>query len=253
MLTKERHEEILKIVNNAGAVSVQELVTYLNISESTVRRDLLTLQKAGKLIKVHGGATSLKDNTTNYQVDMEDLQDKYSFHMLEKREIGKYAAACIEKNDFVYIDAGSTTEQIAEFIVQTGATFLTNSIPLVQKMARRGLTVFVLPGRVKGRTEAIVGSQATEALQQYHFTKGFFGTNGLSINEGCTTPDMEEAAVKMTAVRQCKKCYVLADSSKFGLASHNSFADLQTVEIITVKNGDIDYKPYKKITEVHIL
>jgi DeoR family fructose operon transcriptional repressor len=253
MLTKERHEEILKIVNNAGAVSVQELVSYLDISESTARRDLLTLDRAGKLQKVHGGATALTDLTVPYQADMEDLQDKYSLHMMEKREIGKYAASLIGKNDFVYIDAGSTTEQIAEFITSSEATFMTNSIPLVQKLARLGLTIFVIPGRVKGRTEAVVGSQATEALRQYHFTKGFFGTNGLSLQEGCTTPDLEESTIKSVALRQCDQRFVLADSSKFGLASHNSFAPLSEVEVITVEKKGMDYMPYKKVTEVHIL
>ena len=253
MLTKERHEEILKIVNSSGAVSVQELVTFLKISESTVRRDLLTLDQQGQLHKVHGGATALDGSNPDYQADMEDLQDKYSFHMLEKREIGKYAASLIGKNDFVYIDAGSTTEQIAEFLANSEATFMTNSIPLVQKLARLDLKVFVLPGLVKGRTEAVIGSQASDALRNYHFTKGFFGTNGLTVAEGCTTPDTEEAYIKMAAIKQCAKKYVLSDSSKFGLASHNTFAALKDVEIITVKNEKVNYSYYKKHTEVHIL
>ena len=61
MLTEERHEKIMRLVNTSGAVSVQDLVSFLNISESTVRRDLLTLDREGRLRRVHGGATTLRE------------------------------------------------------------------------------------------------------------------------------------------------------------------------------------------------
>ena len=127
MLTEERHEKIMRLVNTSGAVSVQDLVSFLNISESTVRRDLLTLDREGRLRRVHGGATTLRDDSL-YEADMENLQDKYSIHMSEKRRIAQYAARLIHKEDFVYLDAGSTTEQLVEFLAGSEATFVTNSI-----------------------------------------------------------------------------------------------------------------------------
>jgi DeoR family fructose operon transcriptional repressor len=254
MLTEERHSEILRIVNLSGAVSVQDLVNYLDISESTVRRDLLALDRAGQLKRVHGGATALKDNNS-YEANMENLQDKYSFHMMEKRTIAQFAATQIKNDDFVYLDSGSTVEQMADFLVDSEAIFITNSIPLAQKLGRSRVKVHILPGRVKGETEAIVGSEMRDMLSRYHFTKGFFGTNGISLLEGCTTPDDEEAVCKRAAVRQCSVCYVLADSSKFGLASYITFASLSEVKIITAAKteGNFNYKPYQKITEVHLL
>ncbi|WP_301859230.1 DeoR/GlpR family DNA-binding transcription regulator [uncultured Megasphaera sp.] len=251
MLTEERQEEILRIVNTGGAASVQELVSCLNISESTVRRDLLAMDREGKLRRVHGGATSLKDNA--YNADMENLRDKYSLHMPDKRRIAQFAAAQIGKDDFVYVDAGSTTEQMAEYLSGSEASFVTNSIPLAQKLARSDVSVYILPGRVKGKTEAIIGSEMRDMLSQYHFTKGFFGTNGLSLRDGCTTPDAEEAACKRAAVRQCSKAYILADSSKFGLSAHITFAALQQVAIVTSESSDVDYEPYHHLTEVHVL
>ena len=88
MLTEERHEKIMSLVNTSGAVSVQDLVSFLNISESTVRRDLLTLDREGRLRRVHGGATTLRDDSL-YEADMENLQDKYSIHMSDKRRIAQ--------------------------------------------------------------------------------------------------------------------------------------------------------------------
>lgn len=252
MLTEERQAEIVRLVNSSGAVSVQDLVNYLDISESTVRRDLLALDQEGLLKRIHGGAKAVA--CPAYEANMESLQEKYSFHMLAKRRIAQYAAGLIQKDDFVYIDAGSTTEQMAEFLIDSAATFVTNSLPTAQKLGRNGVKVYILPGRVKEKTEAIVGSEMRSMLTRYHFTKGFFGTNGISLSEGCTTPDDEEAACKHAAVKQCRKRYILADASKFGLSSHITFAKLQDVTILTTAPQEpLDLTPYTHVTEVHVL
>lgn len=252
MLTDERHAEIIRLVNANGAVSVQDLVTYLDISESTVRRDLLTLDQEGMVKRVHGGAKSVDCPT--YEANLESLQTKYSFHMLAKRRIAQYAAGLIQPHDFVYIDAGSTTEQMAEFLLDSEATVVTNSLPTAQKLGRNGVNVYILPGRVKGKTEAIVGSEMRSMLARYHFTKGFFGTNGISVTAGCTTPDDEEAACKQAAVKQCRERFILADGSKFGLSSHITFAKLKDVSIFTTEPpATVDLAPYQQVTEVHIL
>lgn len=252
MLTEERQAEIMRIVNVHGAVSVQELVNYLDISESTVRRDLAALDEEGLLRRVHGGATSLKEGA--YDAAMEDLQDKYSLHIGEKRRIAQFAASLVRPGDFVYLDGGSTVEQMADFLVGSEASFVTNGLPTAQKLARSGVKVYVLPGLVKGKTESVIGSEMRDMLSRYHFTKGFFGTNGLTPQEGCTTPDVEEAACKGAAVRQCRQAYVLADVSKFGQSANITFADLSQVTIVTAKGEeDMDYSSYESLTEVHIL
>lgn len=251
MLTEERQGELLKIVDAQGAVTVQKIARKLAISESTVRRDLVILHRQGKLNKVHGGATSLVHSHIPYE---DRLQDKYALNMAEKRKIAKYAAALIKQNDFVFLDAGSTTEQMAGFITQTNAVFVTNGIPLARKLAHNGFTTFLISGRIKGTTEAIIGNEAVEALKRYHFTIGFFGANGITVNEGFTTPDMEEARNKTAALQQCQRRFVLADSSKLGVLSHITFAGLAEANIITVKNKTIDqYSEYEEITGVHLL
>ena len=171
MLTEERQAEIMRIVNVHGAVSVQELVNYLDISESTVRRDLAALDEEGLLRRVHGGATSLKEGA--YDAAMEDLQDKYSLHIGEKRRIAQFAASLVRPDDFVYLDGGSTVEQMADFLVGSEASFVTSGLPTAQKLARSGVKVYVLPGLVKGKTESVIGSEMRDMLSRYHFTKGF--------------------------------------------------------------------------------
>lgn len=79
----------------------------------------------------------------------------------------------------------------------------------------------------------MVGNQALMTLQNYHFTKGFFGTNGISKQSGLTTPDMNEAMVKKTAMGQCREVFVLADHSKFGNISSVTFGSFQNGTILT--------------------
>ena len=99
-------------------------------------------------------------------------------------------------------------------------------------------------------SEAIVGPQTAESLKKYHFTIGFFGTNGVTDDTGFTTPEIGEATVKRAALKQCAVRYVLCDSSKFEQISPVTFAGFQDAFIITDRIKDPKYRKYQHITEV---
>lgn len=246
MLTEERFAKIVKIVNQEGTVTVLELAQAIGISESTIRRDLNQLDKLGRIRKVHGGATAAVLMSDGYERNM---QEKYSRNIEEKRVIAAYAATLVHPNDFVFLDAGSTTEQMAEYLEENTAFYITNGITLAQKLAARGFKTMLLAGRVKASTDAVIGMEAVSSLARYHFTRGFFGTNGITVVEGFTTPDLEEAANKRAAMEHCRQCYVLADNSKFDTLSNVSFGELGKAKIVTTK-GNIRLKNYKQHTEV---
>ena len=246
MLTEERFAKIVKIVNQEGTVTVLELAQAIGISESTIRRDLNQLDKLGRIRKVHGGATAAVLMSDGHERNM---QEKYSRNIEEKRAIAAYAATLVHPNDFVFLDAGSTTEQMAEYLEENTAFYVTNGITLAQKLAARGFKTMLLAGRVKASTDAVIGMEAVSSLAQYHFTRGFFGTNGITVAEGFTTPDLEEAANKRAAMEHCRQCYVLADNSKFDTLSNVSFGELGKAKIVTTK-GNVRLKNYKQHTEV---
>ena len=246
MLTEERFAKIVKIVNQEGTVTVLELAQAIGISESTIRRDLNQLDKLGRIRKVHGGATAAVLMSDGHERNM---QEKYSRNIEEKRAIAAYAATLVHPNDFVFLDAGSTTEQMAEYLEENTAFYVTNGITLAQKLAARGFKTMLLAGRVKASTDAVIGMEAVSSLARYHFTRGFFGTNGITVVEGFTTPDLEEAANKRAAMEHCRQCYVLADNSKFDTLSNVSFGELGKAKIITIK-GNARLKNYKQHTEV---
>lgn len=232
MLAEQRYNIILDLVEKNKSVTVTEIREVLHASESTVRRDITALHNASKLIKVFGGAVSIESNLTAIEPTVAQKSD---LNRDEKVRIGKYAASLIGNDEFVYIDAGTSTGSMLEFIDVNRVSFVTNAVAHAQILAAMGAKVYLLGGQLKSSTEAIVGNTAVRALSGYHFTKGFFGTNGVSKQEGFTTPDADEAIVKETAMGQCRKAYVLADSTKFNSVSSVTFANMGDAVIITDK------------------
>jgi len=248
MLSQERHKLILEKLEKDSVVYLNDLVELFKISESTIRRDLNTLDKEGLLKKVHGGATSLKEikiNTTDDKVEY-----RQSLNMNEKLKIAEYAATLIEDNDLVYIDSGTTTELMIDFIKDTRAIFVTNGIVHARKLIQKKCTTYILGGELKLTTEAIVGSETVNALRKYNFTKGFFGSNGVDIERGFTTPDIREAMVKEEALNRCKKRFVLCDKSKFDKVSSITFAEIKKIKIITTNLSNNRYRQFTEIEEV---
>lgn len=106
MLTEQRYEQILKLLEKEGSITVTEVKELLNISESTVRRDITALHNAGKLVKVFGGAVA-SDHVVTPQEPT--VAQKITVHVSEKQRIAEYAAGLIGQGEFIYLDAGTTT------------------------------------------------------------------------------------------------------------------------------------------------
>lgn len=176
---------------------------------------------------------------------------KESLYMQEKERIGACAAALIRKDDVVYIDAGSTTLQLANAIsgYALEATYVTNGLAHTRVLARKGCTVYVPSGRVKPTTEAIVGTAVLSSLRRYNFTKAFVGANGISIKRGFTTPGMEEAELKAAAIESAYECWIVADHSKFEKTYAAGFCALNKAAIMTDCLPDQTYRDYTTVRE----
>lgn len=247
MLTEERFTKILSILESMGSVTVQQLMTQLGASESTIRRDLNTLDAEGKLTKVHGGAI-LKHGM--YSTRDDEVLTRKEKNKEAKIKIAKYAAGLIGTGDFVYLDAGTTTELMIDYIEQKQITFVTNAISHAKKLAERGFTVYLLGGEFKAVTEAIVGEEAVTTLEKYNFTKGFWGTNGVSVQKGFSTPEVKEAMVKKKSMESCKECYILADESKFNQISSVTFAAFESAVVLTTGLGQQTFQKYKNVVQI---
>lgn len=247
MLTEERHSIIIDTVNRKKNVELNELCELLDTSESTVRRDLSILHDKGVLVKVRGGAIAVDDSFTSLE---QNVDEKAVLFVREKEAIARYAASLIEDGDFVFIDAGTTTEKMIDFIPARQVTFVTNAFVHAKRLAQRGFKVFLPAGEIKLSTEAIIGASCVLSLDQYNFTKCFMGVNGISVTGGFSTPDPNEASVKAAVINNSHTAYILADHSKFDKTSSVKFAYLNKCRIITDRLEDKKYLSETSVKEV---
>lgn len=251
MLAEERFGQILDLLNKQRTATVQELCEALGTSESTIRRDLTELDRLGKLNKVHGGAT-LPDN--RFQAEEPTMQAKETLAVPQKRAIAAAAAALIHAEDFVFIDAGSTTLELVRALEGEAlqANYVTNGVAHARTLAQKGCRVFLPGGLLRPQTEAIVGAAAVSSLQQYNFTKAFMGANGVALEAGFTTPDPEEAAVKATVVHRARESWFLVDDAKFARICPAVIADLHSGAILTNRCPNPKYKQYTLVKETEL-
>lgn len=246
MLTEERILKIKEIVDKNGSATVTDLMEQLGASESTLRRDLKLMDEKGLITRVHGGAVSKESGPSILTIDRDIMERKASFPE-EKATIGKYTASLIEPDDFVYIDSGTTTEIMSQYIVEKQAVYVTNSVGVARVLSLSGMKVYLLGGEFKITTEAIVGEEAVSNIESYNFTKGFFGTNGIDIKRGFTTPEIREGVVKREAMLHSKERFILSDESKFGIISSIEFGKFEESKIITTGKIPSEFKSFKNV------
>ena len=237
MLAEERFALILDLLARQRTATVQELCEALSASESTIRRDLNELDKMGRLNKVHGGAT-LPDSP--FRTDEPT--------MAAKEEL---AVDLIEPEDFIFLDAGSTTLAVARALTGPAlhACYVTNGVAHARLLAQKGCRVFLPGGMLRPQTEAIIGAAALSAIQQYNFTKAFMGANGVALEAGFTTPDPEEAAVKAAAIHRAREAWFLVDDSKFTKVYPAVITDLHSGAILTNRCPNPKYRQFTLIKE----
>ncbi len=254
MLAEERRQRMVEMVAENDTVSVTEFANLFDTSESTIRRDLDRLEAAGLLVKVHGGAASVDSALTPapfvaVEPTMAEMRD---LHTPEKHVLAAWAAAQIQPDDFVYLDSGSTTQAIVEHLSDTAclATFVTNSVSLALALANRGARTIVIGGDVKAGTEAIVGPGALDALSRYNFSKGFWGANGVTREQGFSTPDASEAMVKLESMKHARERFVLADASKIGIVTPVTFSRFEDATLVTCGAVDPAISALSNVVEV---
>ena len=247
MLAEQRARAILQQVSQRQTVSVTDLCQITGASEATIRRDLNMLARQGRLVKVHGGATSLEEE--EFLAREPDLATKQRYAR-EKERIARYAAGLVSDDDVVFLDTGTAVLHMADHLKDSKALFITSSIDLAGMLSAHERRVYILGGALKPGTVDIVGAEALETLRRYNFTKVFLGASGVSVSQGFTTPDPEAAALKSLAASRAQTAYMLVDSSKFGRVTAASILPLGRAGIITDRVPDEKYLDCTEIVEV---
>jgi DeoR family fructose operon transcriptional repressor len=238
MYPEERQHALAALVAERGRVAVTAVAERFGVTTETVRRDLATLERAGLVRRVHGGAVPAGALT----LVEPGLGERNNTRAEQKRKIAAAALALLPVADgSIILDGGSTTAALADGL--TGGPRLlvaTNSVPIATRLSTSpGITLHVLGGRVRGLTQTAVGESTVRALDDLRVDVAFLGTNGISPARGFSTPDESEATTKRAMARAAQRTVVLADSSKLGREHLVRFAAVSDVDVL-VTDADAD-------------
>jgi DeoR family fructose operon transcriptional repressor len=247
VLTPERHQLILQLLKEKNTVKIQELVEITRSSESTIRRDLNQLEQKKYLKRIHGGAARLQG-----KLEEPSMLEKSAKNLQQKKKIAHFAASLIEEGDCVYLDAGSTIFEMIQFLPKN-IVIVTNGIMHIKALLDNQLETYVIGGRVKNKTGAIIGRGALESLENYRFDKCFLGVNGIHPQFGYTTPDQEEALIKKKALSLSREVFILADDSKFGEIAFAKIGDIHEGSIITNDLDEETMNQYRSKTKIKVV
>lgn len=219
--TRERHDVLVTLVRG-GTTRVEDLSEALGVSESTVRRDLARLGARGLLTRTYGGATA------EASFHERALADRMSVRRPAKMAIGRRAAELVPDGSTLFLDAGSTTAQLAERLAgRTDLTVLTRGLENALLLAGvPGLDVVVLGGSVTTKSHGLVGPLTTLGLERFMVDVAFLGVDALDPVDGVGEATALEAQTKEVAARRARRTVVLADASKLERGAVPAWAPL---------------------------
>jgi len=231
MLAKQRQQRILELIQSSGGARVSDLVEMLGVSDMTVRRDISTLARKGKVARVHGGATALVGRSS----EEPGFAAKFRLQKAEKAAIARAAVTLVEPGDSVAISGVTTTYAVAvELLAIPDLTVVTNSVPvgeLLHTSGRTDLTV-ILTGGTRTPSDSLVGPIAVASLSSLHVDWTFLGVHGVDERAGLTTPNLVEAETHRAMVRSARRVAVVADSSKWNVVGLSSIARLDDIDVM---------------------
>lgn len=230
MLTKTRRETILSMLVSTGYLNANQLAEQFNVDSSTVRRDLIALEKAGKIIRTHGGVLpvlSTEGQDTPYNI-------RKSRHHEQKIAIGKYAASLVADGDSVILDNGSTVYELAVALaLKKDLTVITNDLNIAMLLCQYpAINLIVTGGSIVGSSYTLVGPDTTRKFGEVFADWAFMGAEGVHAEAGITNVNAIEIPTKKAILNAARKKIVLADSSKIGYRALSHVCGLESVDMI---------------------
>lgn len=231
-----RVDYILQELVRVGRVSVEELSERFHVDTSTIRRDLMQLERQNLLKRVHGGAVAVDVlRYTAYAYDL-TFQENLTKQVEEKTRIALDALAMIRPGDTIALSPGTTTTQLARIIRQVqpeNLTVVTNAVNIAMELAGlRTVTVLMTGGMILPDFFALVGPLADQSLEELYVDKAFIGVHGISIEQGLTGPNQLEALTFRVMLTRARQGIVLADHTKFGRVALHRIAPLSAIQTV---------------------
>ena len=232
MQTHERRSKLIDLIRIRGFAGLEELVKELGVSESTVRRDLDTLEEQGAAKRTHGGVLY-----SGGMPRLAEFDERQPAHWAAKRAIAARAAAAIADGETVLLDGGTTTYEVARLLVGRSLQVVTNSLPVANLFASEARTDLVLlGGYVSPRTGVCLGPYANELLGRLHVTTTVLSAAGIT-QDGLFNAHLLLAETEQAMLRAAGRVMVVADSSKFGRKSLTLVSGLDAIDQLVCDDG----------------
>ena len=228
---KERRALILRLLEQTEEVSVVEISKQTGISEVTIRKDLTILQNRHLLLRTRGGAMRKPVENTSEE---NAIDRKRMFNFREKEQIGEEAVKLIKDGDFIMLDSGTTTLEVARHLDKfQHLRIVTNAMNIATELMNyKRFDVVLLGGNVRTNSLSTVGPLALTVLRNFSGYKLFLGVDSFSLEDGVSTPSLEEALLNQIMVQQAAQVIAVFDSSKFNKRSFVHVAHVKELDCI---------------------
>ena len=222
-----RQNEILNLARSAGRVNVEELAVRFNVTPQTIRKDINDLCDRRLLNRIHGGAivTSGIENLA-YEARRFIAAD-------EKRAIGNAAAALIPNKSSLFINIGTTTEEVAAALIShEDLLVITNNLNVAMLLYRQPtLEVIVTGGMVRRTDGAVVGSSAVDLIRQFKVDIAVIGASAIDEDGALLDFDYREVKVSQAIIENARRVILVADRLKLERAAPVKIAHLSQIHV----------------------
>lgn len=228
MWLHERHQTIIALLNERQRLTTEMLAEELQVSRETVRRDLIELEQAGQLSRVHGGAIPTP------AVPEASYVDRANLHKAEKRAIARRAASLVERGKCCFIDAGSTTHALAQELLHLHQIkVITNSIDVAATLRRNAsIEVLLLGGRLETDVPATYGDHTVAEVLRHQVDLALISPVAIDVEMGAMSYVWHEACVARAMLANARTRVLLADARKLGLRSSVQTCAVQAIDVL---------------------
>ena len=230
-MKRERIEEIAEILDKRGKLTLEQLEEYFpSVSQMTLRRDLFQLEKEGKIIRVRGGAMSVKEVQ---KTSGEPYTKKTTIHTDEKIVIAQKAAGLADEGSSIFIDGGTTALYFAKEMPDINCNVFTNGIAVAQELAqKKNVVVNLLGGQLMKDNLSTASSLSSIYFQDTNFELAIISSAAFTLENGFSCNSQMEADLLKLVRKKAKFLYLMLDSSKIGKIMPYTFARPQDINVL---------------------
>jgi DeoR family glycerol-3-phosphate regulon repressor len=228
MNLNQRQEEILDLVRQQGFVSIDALASRFSVTQQTIRRDINHLCDQSLLLRYHGGAgLSLGAENISYR-------SRQIMCLEEKQRIARHASRRISDQDSLFINIGTTTEEVARaLLLHHNLRIITNNLNVAQILTGNPtFEVIIAGGAVRNRDGGIIGEATIDFINQFKVDFGVIGISGIDTDGALLDFDYREVRVAQAIIANAREVLLVADHTKFGRSAMVRLGQLSQIDVL---------------------